>query len=162
MKLGQPNPTATPAGQRNIPADQASYTGLRQGDLLDGRFQIVETINHGGMATVFKAEDRLDHGQPVAIKVPHAKYATGLGAWSRLNREEEIASHLQHPYVLRFVPVPGRQHGTYIVTELLRGETLADRLERTPPLRRRRPSASRAECLRRCSICTNIKWCITI
>jgi serine/threonine-protein kinase len=86
------------------------------------------------MATVFKADDLHDHGQPVAIKVPHAKYATGLGAWSRSEREEEIGSQLSHPSVLRYVSVPGRPRGTYIVTEYLQGETLADRLCRTRPL----------------------------
>lgn len=134
MKLGQTIITETLTGNRNVPADQASYTRLRPGDLLDSRFRIVEMINRGGMATVFKAEDMQQGNQPVAIKIPLAEYATGLGAWSRVNQEEEIGSQLKHPYILRFVPVPGRQHGTYVVTEYLRGETLADRLKRARPL----------------------------
>jgi serine/threonine protein kinase len=134
MKLGQPVTTEALTGNRNVPADQASYAGLRPSDLLDGRFRIVEMINRGGMATVFKAEDLQDHGQPVGIKVPHAKYATGLGAWSRSEREEEIGSQLSHPAVLRYVSVPGRPRGSYIVTEYLQGETLADRLKRNRPL----------------------------
>jgi serine/threonine-protein kinase len=131
MKLGLPVAAETSAGKRHVPADQASYAGLRPGDTLDGRFLITATISDGGMATVFKAEDLHDHGQPVAIKVPHAKYATGLGAWSRSEREEEIGSQLSHHSVLRYVPVPGRPRGAYIVTEYLQGETLADRLRRT-------------------------------
>jgi serine/threonine-protein kinase len=134
MKLGLTVATETPAGERHVPADQASYAGLRPGDTLDERFLIKETIRRGGMATVFKAEDLHNHRQPVAIKVPHEMYASGLGAWSRATREEEIGSRLNHPRILRFVPVPGRQRGAYVVTEYLRGETLADRLARAWPL----------------------------
>ncbi len=134
MKLGLPVAAETPAGNRSVPADQASYAGLRPGDTLDERFLITDTISRGGMATVFKAEDLHNHHQPVAIKVPHEMYASGLGAWSRATREEEIGSRLNHPRILRFVPVPGRQRGAYVVTEYLRGETLADRLARARPL----------------------------
>jgi serine/threonine-protein kinase len=134
MILGLPNTLTVQSGTRHVPADQASYAGLRPDDVLDHRFRIVETLKQGGMATVFKAEDLQQDQQPVAVKVPLAKYATGLGAWSRVNREEEIVSQLHHPYLLRFVPVPGRPHGAYVVTEYLHGETLADRLQRARPL----------------------------
>jgi serine/threonine-protein kinase len=134
MILGLPNTPTVLSGTRHVPADQASYAGLRPDDVLDNRFRIVAMLKQGGMATVFKAEDLQQDKQPVAVKVPLAKYATGLGAWSRVNREEEIVSQLHHPYLLRFVPVPGRPHGAYVVTEYLQGETLADRLQRARPL----------------------------
>ena len=134
MILGLPNTLTVQSGTRHVPADQASYAGLRPDDVLDQRFLIVETLKQGGMSTVFKAEDLQQANQFVAVKVPLAKYATGLGAWSRVNREEEIGSQFHHPYLLRFVPVPGRPHGAYVVTEYLHGETLADRLQRSRPL----------------------------
>ena len=93
-----------------------------------------EVINCGGMATVFKAEDLQDHGLPVAVKVPHGMYASGNGAWSRFQREEEFGCKLSHPYILRFVPVAGKNRGAYIVTEYLSGQTLADRLAASGPL----------------------------
>ena len=128
MKLGLTPAPETSAGNRNVPADQASYVTLRPGDTLDGRFRLVETINQGGMATVFKAEDLQRDRQPVAVKVPLMKYASGVGTWSRQEREEEMGLRLDHPYVLKFVPVGGhRRH--YIVTEYLTGYTLADHLK---------------------------------
>ena len=128
MKLGLPLAAETSAGERNVPADQASYVGLHPGDMLDGRFRLLEAINQGGMATVFKAEDlRRDH-QTVVVKVPLMMYASGMGAWSREEREEEMGLRLDHPYVLKFIPVDG-QHRYYVVTEYLTGRTLAEHLK---------------------------------
>ena len=129
MKLGLPLAPETAAGHRDVPADQASYVTLHPGDILDGRFRLVETINQGGMATVFKAEDLHRDHQLVAVKVPLMKYASGVGTWSRQEREEEMGLRLDHPYVLKFVPVDGhRRH--YIVTEYLTGHALAEDLKK--------------------------------
>ena len=134
MKLGMPTAPAPVARSRNIPADQASCTELRPGDTLDGRFLLTEELNRGGMATVFKAEDLQHQRQLVAVKVPHALFASGVGAWSRFEREAEIGAQLRHPSILKFIPVPGLGRGTYIVTEYLHGTTLAERLAGRGPL----------------------------
>jgi len=134
MKLGLPVVPSPVAHSRNVPADQASCAELRPGDTLDGRFLVTAEINHGGMATVFQAEDLQNQRQLVAVKVPHALFASGLGAWSRFEREAEIGAKLQHPSILKFIPVPGVGRGAYIVTEYLHGNTLAERLARHEPL----------------------------
>ena len=118
MKLGLSSALGTSAGNRDVPADQASYVNLCPGDTLDGRFRFLETINQGGMATVFKAEDLQRDRQLVAVKVPLMKYASGVGAWSREEREEEMGLRLEHPYILKFIPVNGHQR-YYVVTEYL-------------------------------------------
>ena len=130
MKLGRPMPVSPVASSRNVPADQASYAELVPGDTLDGRFLLTEVINRGGMGVIFKAEDLNNPRQIVAVKVPHAMYASGLGAWSRFEREEEIGRQLNHPLILKFVPVTNTNQRSYVVTEFLRGETLAQRLAR--------------------------------
>ena len=134
MKLGQLVAASPASRSRNVSADQASYVKLAAGDTLDGRFLLGEVISHGGMAEVFKAEDLQNPGQPVAVKVPHEMYASGNGAWSRFQREEEFGCKLNHPYLLRFVPVAGKTRGAYIVTEYLRGQTLQERLATGTPL----------------------------
>ena len=93
------------------------------------RFLLVAPINPGGMATVFMAEDLARQRQPVAVKVPLSQYASAMGAWSRFEREAEVGATLDHPNVVRFVPVPGNRRGTYVVTEYLNGITLAERLD---------------------------------
>ena len=134
MKLGQLVAASPVPRSRNVAADQASYVKLVPGDTLYGRFLLGEVISRGGMAVVFKAEDLQNQSQPVAVKVPHGMYASGNGAWSRFQREEEFGCKLSHPYILRFVPVAGKNRGAYIVTEYLRGQTLEDRLAARTPL----------------------------
>ena len=133
MKLGLPVLPSLVAHSRNVPADQASTAELRPGDTLDGRFLLIEELNHGGMATVFKAADLQNQHQFVAVKVPHAIFASGVGAWSRFEREAEIGCQLDHPSILKFSPVAAAGRGTYIVTEYLDGQPLAERL-RTGPM----------------------------
>jgi serine/threonine protein kinase len=129
MKLGLALNPEISAGNRNVPADQASYVTLCPGDTLDGRFRLLETINQGGMATVFKAEDLHQDNQLVAVKVPLMKYASGVGAWSREEREEEMGLRLNHPYILKFVPVEGH-HRYYVVTEYVNGHSVAEHLKK--------------------------------
>jgi len=105
---------------------------LQPGQTLDGRFLITETISRSGMATIFKATD-LSTGQDVALKVPFMQYESDPGFYSRFLREEKIGLLLNHPYILRFIPVEGRSR-PYIVTEYLQGHTLAHLMKRVHPL----------------------------
>ena len=106
---------------------------LHAGDLLDGRFVIVETLSRSGMATIYQARDQEQENQIVAVKVPHLRLEADPGFFSRFQREEEIGRKLDHPYLLKFVPVE-RKSRPYIVTEYLRGCTLAHLLDAARPL----------------------------
>lgn len=93
-----------------------------------------EEIGRGGMATIFKAEDLQNRRELVAVKVPLAIFASGLGAWSMFQREEEIGLRLDHPYLLKFIPVATEKRRSYMVTEYVPGPTLAERLRERHPL----------------------------
>jgi serine/threonine-protein kinase len=98
------------------------------GQILGGRFRLVKEIGRGGMATIFKAEDLDDGGAPVAIKVPLPLFASGVGAWSMFQREEQIGVGLDHPYILKFLSLPPDKRRSYVVTEYVPGHSLMDRL----------------------------------
>jgi serine/threonine-protein kinase len=86
------------------------------------------------MATIFKATD-LNTKQAVAIKVPLIQFESDPGFYSRFLREEEIGSRLNHPYILKFYPVPEElRTRPYIVTEYLRGYTLSHLLTSVRPM----------------------------
>jgi len=108
---------------------------LRPGKTLDNRFFIEETITRSGMATIFKATD-LKTRETVAVKVPFMEFESDPGFYSRFQREEEIGNRLHHPYILRFVPEEEGEHRSrpYIVTEYLRGYTLAHLLNSMRPM----------------------------
>jgi len=115
-------------------ADPTTKYEVRPGQVLDNRFQVLETISRSGMATIFKALD-LTTKQHVAVKVPLIQYESDPGFFSRFQREEEIGSRLDHPSILKFYPVPEElRTRPYIVTEYLRGYTLSHLLTSVRPL----------------------------
>jgi len=96
-------------------------------ELVDRRFEITALIERSGMATIFKAVD-CQTGQTVVLKVPR----DGLGAASaaRFAREAAIIAKLDHPGILKVIPVAEKSR-LYVVMEYLEGRTLYDLLEET-------------------------------
>ena len=107
---------------------------LQPGDTLDDRFHLTEVISRSGMAMIFKAQDLQNHNANVAVKVPYLQYESDAGFFTRFQREEEIGLKLEHPLILKFVPVTSAKSRPYIVTEYIRGCTLAHLLNAMRPL----------------------------
>jgi serine/threonine protein kinase len=105
---------------------------LRPGTILDNRFKITALINKGGMASIYEAIDQ-STGQVVAIKIPFMRFESDPSFFFRFEREEEVGSSLNHPSILRIIPIP-RKCRPYIVMERLEGELLSDLLRRKRPL----------------------------
>ena len=102
------------------------------GQIVDNRFEIAEVISRSGMAVIYRALDR-ESGQDVAIKVPHMQYESDPGFFGRFQREEEIGRLLNHPFLLKFIPVEQKSR-PYIVTEYLKGYTLAHLMTTVRPM----------------------------
>ena len=99
---------------------------LQPGSVLDERFTLTEVVSRSGMATIFKATDARG-GQTVAVKVPFMQYESDPAFYSRFEREEEIGKTLDHPNILRIVPVENKSR-PYLVMEFLQGQTLGSLL----------------------------------
>ncbi len=126
----------TPGDVEVAPAPTAP--ALAGGALLDDRYRIVRLIAEGGMGTVYEAE-AVRIGRPVAVKVLNPLFAREPLEVERFRREARIATQVSSPHVvemLDFGQAPGGE--LFLVMELLRGESLRDRLERegalAPPL----------------------------
>jgi serine/threonine protein kinase len=100
------------------------------GDRL-GRFLLVREIGRGGFGLVFEAEDT-HLRRRVAIKVLRPERGGTPRTLEWIQREGEAAAKVHHPTVVTLHDVGQWEGGTYLVYELLHGETLADRLEREP------------------------------
>ena len=107
---------------------------IAAGQILDGRFLLCAKLGQGGMSTIFKAEDLQDERRAVIVKVPLPMFSSGVGAWSLFQREEEIGRQLDHPFVLRFLPLPADKRRAYLVTEYVPGTSLAERMRKQGPL----------------------------
>ena len=94
-----------------------------------GPYEIVAPLGAGGMGEVLRARDtRLK--REVAIKILPPAFAEDPKSLARFEREAQAVASISHPNILSIFDV-GRQGGvTYLVTELLEGETLRDRMER--------------------------------
>ena len=97
------------------------------GKVLDERFELAELLSEGGMAKVYRATDRTS-GQTVAVKIPFMRFESDPASYTRFQREEEIGSLLDHPSILRVIPVEKKSR-QYLVMEYLEGQTLAQKLE---------------------------------
>src|SRR6266550_5185682 len=96
-----------------------------------GPYEIISPLGAGGMGEVFKARDsRLDRS--VAIKVLPAELASSAQFKTRFEREAKTISQLNHPNICTLHDVGSENGVSYLVMELVEGETLADRIARGP------------------------------
>src|SRR6266540_3282076 len=94
-----------------------------------GPYEILSPIGAGGMGEVYRARDsRL--GRDVAIKIPPEHLARDPAALARFEREARAVAALTHPNILDIHDFGNEAGATFVVTELLVGETLGERLRR--------------------------------
>jgi Tol biopolymer transport system component len=101
-----------------------------------GPYEILAPIGAGGMGEVYRAKDpRL--GRDVAIKVLPASFSQDADRLKRFEQEARAAGVLNHPGITAVYDIGTADGAPYIVTELLEGETLRNRLLTGPlPVRK--------------------------
>jgi serine/threonine-protein kinase len=91
-------------------------------ELPGSRYEVLEAVGRGGMATIFRARDR-ELGREVALKVVSVPDAGGAAA--RLRREAEIIARLEHPGIVPVHDVGALPDGrVFYVMKLVRGRRL--------------------------------------
>jgi eukaryotic-like serine/threonine-protein kinase len=104
---------------------------LAPGEVLAGRFRIVNFIAAGGMGEVYKAEDSL-LDRIVALKFLPKELAEDRESWERFLREAKAASALNHPNICTVYDFGEDAGRAFIAMEYLEGETLSARIQRGP------------------------------
>ena len=97
-----------------------------------GPYEILAPLGAGGMGEVYRARDtRLD--REVAIKVLPQHLADDPDSRQRFEREAKVLAALSHPNILAIFDVGSENGVSFVVMELLPGETLRSRiLQRRP------------------------------
>lgn len=104
------------------------------GTILAGKYRIGKRIGSGGIGVVHAAE-HLGLGTQVAVKVLRGAAAKDGSEIARLRREAQVASALDHPNVVKVFDLDQLADGSiFVVMELLRGRSLAEKLHREGPL----------------------------
>ena len=115
-----------------VPAFAMRGTGIgrepQPGERL-GHYEILERLGEGGMGAVYRA---IDHrlGRNVAIKFLSASLANNPEWLLRFDEEARLAGSLNHPNVLAVHDIGTGSSRPYLVSEVLEGETLRERLAR--------------------------------
>src|SRR5262245_40294611 len=92
-----------------------------------GPYEILAPVGVGGMGEVYRAHDpRLR--RDVAIKVIAARFATDPDLLKRFSQEALASAALNHPNIIAVYDVGAHEGSPYLVTELLEGESLRERL----------------------------------
>jgi serine/threonine-protein kinase len=119
---------------KNAPADEIRFQLLRKLNPLPemiGPYRIQNLLGKGGMGEVYRAIDtRLD--RTVAIKVLPQHLTTDYAAWKLFRREAKAIAALNHPNILAIYEFDTTNGISFVVTELLEGETLRTRINREP------------------------------
>ena len=105
-----------------------------------GRYEIRSKLGAGGMGEVYRARDE-KLNRDVAIKILPAALSENNDRLRRFEQEAQAAGALNHPNILAIYDVGTNGSAPYVVSELLEGESLRDRLDHGPVSSRSRNAA---------------------
>ena len=94
-----------------------------------GPYEILGPLGAGGMGEVYQAHDT-KLGRDVAIKVLPEAFAHDADRLSRFQREAKMLASLNHPNIATIYGLEQSDGTSYLVMELVSGETLAERVRR--------------------------------
>src|SRR5258705_13564004 len=92
-----------------------------------GRYEIRSKIGEGGMGEVYRARDE-KLNRDVAIKILPVAFSQDHERLLRFEQEAQAAGALNHPNILSVYDVNTHDGTVYVVSELLEGESLRDRI----------------------------------
>ena len=94
-----------------------------------GTYEVLSAIGAGGMGEVYQAHDT-KLGRDVAIKVLPEAFAHDADRLSRFRREAQLLASLNHSNIATIHGLEDSNGTSYLVMELVPGETLAERIKR--------------------------------
>src|ERR1700730_9302189 len=98
-----------------------------------GSYEVLASIGAGGMGGVYQAHDT-NLGRDVAIKVLPEAFAHDADRLARFQREAKMLASLNHPNVATIHGLEQSSGTSYLVMELVSGETLQERVKREGPV----------------------------
>ncbi len=117
----RPSPPAPPA--RKPVRAQASGPLLQAGDVLGGRYEILQLLGEGGMGAVYKARDR-ELDRPVALKLIRPELASSPSILARFKQELLLSRQVTHKNVIRIYDLGDADGVKFITMEFVEGRDL--------------------------------------
>lgn len=103
---------------------------LRQGDILNGKYEILKLVGTGGMSKVWLAMDRNVNRQWAVKEISKTDPSYRLTVNEEKTLAEiEIMRKLDHPAIPRIVDIIDEEYSLYVIRDFVEGDTLEDILE---------------------------------
>ena len=99
-----------------------------------GQYELRDLLGVGGMGAVYRGY-QISLDREVAVKILPTALAEQPGYVERFNREARIAASLEHAHIVRVYDFGTQESISYLVMQLLKGGTLAQRIARHPDSR---------------------------
>jgi len=103
------------------------------GEVIAGRYELEELVDHGGMSSVYRGRDRLLE-RNVALKILHPHFIDDPEYVERFRREARAVAQLSHPHIVTVIDRGSADGHQFIVFEYVEGENLKQLVERAGPL----------------------------
>jgi serine/threonine-protein kinase len=103
---------------------------MSAGDVIAGRYELLELIGRGGMSSVWRSHDRL-LDRTVAMKVLHEQFTSDEEYVERFRREARSVAQLSHPNIVTVIDRGEDAGRQFIVFEYVEGENLKQLIERS-------------------------------
>jgi len=94
-----------------------------------GSYEIVSLLGKGGMGEVYRALD-LKLKRDVAIKILPEEFSRDHDRVTRFQREAEVLASVNHTNIASIYDLQETNGSSFLVLELVEGETLAERIQR--------------------------------
>jgi len=117
-------PTPPPRSPSPAPArPRIVAPALQPGDVLGGRYEILQLLGEGGMGAVYKAMDR-ELDRPVALKLIRPELAANSSILARFKQELLLAHQVTHKNVIRIYDLGDADGVKFITMEFVEGQDL--------------------------------------
>ena len=103
--------------------------GLQQQTLLAERYLIIKQLSRGGMGTIYLAEDLLNNGFPLAIKIIHKNFQSDKQYLDRFKQEVTLCHSVSHPNVIKIFDYVEVQDRVFFTMEHIIGKSLEEHLD---------------------------------
>ena len=112
-----------PPSRRHVSHVQNVAPMLEAGEVLGGRYEILQLLGEGGMGAVYKAQDR-ELDRPVALKLIRPELASNPSILARFKQELLLSRQVTHKNVIRIYDLGDADGVKFITMEFVEGRDL--------------------------------------
>ena len=131
-KCQSPLPVSSSHGATMNTGGAQTDFDFRRGQVVNGRFTVLDLIGRGGMGRIYKVHDNV-LGEDVALKTLLPQFLRDKMVVERFFNEARIARKLAHPNIVRVHDIGSAGKGMYISMEYVQGDSLRGMIEKLQP-----------------------------